>query len=179
MFDTRQTPATAPRKSFHRRLLAAGLTLALAAGAASTTWAQGRPMGPEAMMGDPVPIGRIADHLLKRLDMTEAQRTQVRQIAQAAAADVKPLHEAGRALREQGLQLMAAPTLDGAAAEALRQQMQTQHDQASKRMLQALLDIGRVLTPEQRVALAERMKQRQEAMRERSPRGPRPAEQKG
>ena len=34
MFDTRQTPATVPRKSFHRRLLAAGLTLALTAVAA-------------------------------------------------------------------------------------------------------------------------------------------------
>ena len=41
------------------------------------------------------------------------------------------------------------------------------HEQASKRMLQAMLDAGKVLTPEQRAKLAERMKQRGEIMRER------------
>ena len=35
--------------------------------------------------------------------------------------------------------------------------MLAQHDQASKRTLQAMLDVSRVLTPEQRKALAERM----------------------
>ena len=179
MFDTPQAVVTAPRKTLRRRLLAAGLTLALAAGAANAAWAQGGPGGPDAMLGDPAHIGRMADHLLKGLDVSEAQRTQVRQIAQAAAADMKPQQEARRALRDKSLQLMAAPTLDAAAAEALRQQMLAQHDAASKRMLQAMLDIGRVLTPEQRVALADRMKQRQEAKREHPPRGPRPAEQKG
>ena len=34
-------------------------------------------------------------------------------------------------------------------------------------MLQAMLDAGKVLTPEQRAKLAERMKQRGEIMRER------------
>ncbi len=187
MHETLQTVVTAPRKTFQRRLFAAGLSLALAAGAASPGFAQsGSPGppgsgldGPDAMMGDPAHLGRMADHLLKGLDVSEAQRTQVRQIAQAAVADMKPQQEARRALHEKSLQLMAAPTLDAAAAEALRQQMLAQRDQASKRMLQAMLDIGRVLTPEQRVALAERMKQRHEAQREHMPRGPRPAEQKG
>ena len=182
MHETLQTVATAPRNTFQRRMFAAALTLALAAGAASPGWAQSGPPGSggaDATMGDPAHLGRLADHLLKGLDVSDAQRTQVRQIAQAAAADMKPQQEARRALRDKSLQLMAAPTLDAAAAEALRQQMLAQHDAASKRMLQAMLDIGRVLTPEQRVALADRMKQRQEAKREHPPRGPRPAEQKG
>ena len=42
--------------------------------------------------------------------------------------------------------------------------MMAQHDQASKRMLQAMLDISRVLTPEQRQQLAAKMKQRHEMM---------------
>ena len=73
---------------------------------------------------------------------------------------MKAQREAGRALREQGLQLFTQPTVDATAAEALRQQMLAQHDQASKRMLQAMLDVAKVLTPEQRAQLAERMKQR-------------------
>ena len=61
----------------------------------------------------------------------------------------------------------AAPNVDAAAAESLRQQMLQQHDQASRRMLQAMLDVSKVLTPEQRVKLGERMKQRADTMRER------------
>ena len=92
--------------------------------------------------------------------MTDAQRTQILQIAQTAATDMKAQHEAGRALRERGLQILAAPTVDAAAAEVLRQQMMVQFDQSSKRMLQAMIEIGAVLTPEQRVKFAEAMKQR-------------------
>jgi Spy/CpxP family protein refolding chaperone len=60
--------------------------------------------------------------------------------------------------------VFTAPTVDANAAEQLRQQMLAQHDQASKRMLQAMLDISRVLTPEQRQQLAQKMKQRHEMM---------------
>jgi len=45
--------------------------------------------------------------------------------------------------------------------------MLAQHDQASKRVLQAMLDASKVLTPEQRAKLGERMKQRRAAMQER------------
>jgi periplasmic protein CpxP/Spy len=45
-----------------------------------------------------------------------------------------------------------------------------QHDQTSRRMLQAMLDASKVLTPEQRAKIAERMKQRGDMMRERAQR---------
>ena len=61
--------------------------------------------------------------------------------------------------------LMAAPQVDAAAAEALRQQLQARRDVASKRQLQAMLDVGAVLTPEQRQKLADRMKSRQDMMK--------------
>jgi len=60
--------------------------------------------------------------------------------------------------------LFAQPTVDARAVEALRQQMVQQHDQSSRRWMQALLDASAVLTPEQRQQLAERMKQRRELM---------------
>ena len=62
------------------------------------------------------------------------------------------------------MELFRQPTVDANAAEALRQQMLQQHDQASRRMLQAMLDVSRVLTPEQRAQLAQRMQQRREMM---------------
>jgi Spy/CpxP family protein refolding chaperone len=118
-------------------------------------------------MGSPEHMGRMVDHMLDGLNATDAQRAQVKQIAQAAAADLKGQREAGRALREKSLQLFSAPTVDAAAAESVRQQMLAQHDTASRRMLQAMLDISRVLTPEQRAKIGEQMKQRSEMMRER------------
>jgi periplasmic protein CpxP/Spy len=132
------------------------------------------------MFGGPLEnMGRGIDRLLDGLGVSDAQREQIKQIATAAAADLKAQREAGRALHDKGVEIFAAPTVDAAAAESLRQQMLAQHDQASKRTLQAMLDISKILTPEQRAKLAERIKQRQAAMQDRMQRmqhehGPRP-----
>src|SRR5207342_3195701 len=115
----------------------------------------------------PEHVGRAIDHLLDGLGATDAQRAQIRQIAIAAASDLKAQRDAARPLRDKGMQIFAAPTVDAAAAESLRQQMTAQHGEASKRVLQAMLDVSKVLTPEQRAKMVERMTQRQAAMQER------------
>ncbi|MEP7099117.1 MAG: Spy/CpxP family protein refolding chaperone [Burkholderiales bacterium] len=171
------------------RLMAVSVFVVAAAGAAVSAHAQDRhgPGGPGMMVfgGPPEHVGRAVDHMLDGLNASAAQRTQIKQIAMAAAADLKTQRDAGRALREKGLQIFAAPTVDAGAAEALRQQMSAQQDQGSKRMLQAMLDVAKVLTPEQRAKIGERMKERQAIMQdrmqrmhqERAPRGARPASQ--
>ena len=60
--------------------------------------------------------------------------------------------------------MFAQPNVDARALETLRQQMVAQHDQASKRKLQVMLDVSRVLTPEQRKTMAERLDKRQAMM---------------
>jgi Spy/CpxP family protein refolding chaperone len=110
--------------------------------------------------GAPEHLGRMIDHMLDGVSASDAQRSQIKQITQAAAADLKGQREAARGSREKAAQVFAAPNVDAAAAEALRQQLLAQHDQSSRRMLQAMLDISSVLTPEQRAKLAERFKQR-------------------
>ena len=117
--------------------------------------------------GPPERMGRHIDHMLDGLSATDAQRSQIKQIAMAAAADLRAQREAGKGLRERSLQIFTAPNVDAAAAESVRQQLQSQHDQASRRTLQAMLDVSRVLTPDQRAKLGERMKQRGAAMQER------------
>jgi Spy/CpxP family protein refolding chaperone len=156
-----------------------GLALAVAGGA----YAQGGP-GPgradHGAMTGPGPGAAMHGHgpmegpggmfqgmlmrMLERGNATPEQRKQVEQILQASAADLRAQHEAGRALREQALALFAQPTVDAAAVEALRQKQLAQHDAASKRMTAAMLDISRVLTPEQRKQMAEQMAQRREMM---------------
>lgn len=105
--------------------------------------------------------GRGLERMLKDVKATDAQRTQIQKIADSARTDIQKLHEGSGKLHEQGLAILAQPTVDAAAAEKVRQQMLAQHDQVSKRMLTALLDISKVLTPEQRATLAARMKEHQ------------------
>jgi len=149
------------------RLFGGALLVAVLGGAALAAWAQSGPGGPGmhggGMMGMPMQ-GRMLEHMLDSVNATPDQRAQIKQIATAAAADMKAQHEAGRALHQQAATLFTQPVVDAKAAEALRVQMMQQHDQASRRMLQVMLDVSRVLTPEQRKQLADQMAQRQSMM---------------
>jgi protein CpxP len=116
------------------------------------------PFGPGLFGGPPERIERGVDRMLDGVQATDAQRAQVKQIALAAAQDLKAQRSAGRGLFERNMQLFAAPVVDANAAEQVRQQMLSQHDQSSGRMLQAMLEISQVLSPEQRATLAKRMK---------------------
>ena len=155
------------------RWMLAGLALSLAAGVSQAAWeghhGPGGDGGGPMMAASPERMGRMVDRLLDEAGASQAQRSQVQQIMQAAAADLKPQHEAGRALRDQQMGLFAQPTVDAVAVEQLRQKMLAHHDQVSRRMTQALLDISRVLTPEQRAKLAERMKARGDGPRRQRP----------
>jgi Spy/CpxP family protein refolding chaperone len=116
------------------------------------------PFGPGLFGGPPERIERGVDRMLDGVQATDAQRAQVKQIALAAAQDLKAQRSAGRGLFERNMLLFAAPVVDANAAEQVRQQMLSQHDQSSGRMLQAMLEISQVLSPEQRATLAKRMK---------------------
>jgi periplasmic protein CpxP/Spy len=127
-------------------------------------------MGGGSMMmfrGSPEHMGRMIDHMLDGLNASDAQRAQIKQIAVAAATDLKAQAQSGKALRQRAMQAFTAPTVDAAAVEQVRQQMLQQHDQMSRRMTQAMLDVARVLTPEQRARLGERMRDRQARMEDR------------
>jgi len=163
------------RNPLHR-LGAATLLLALAG--ATATLAQAQPMRGGSMGMGMEGCGYHAGHpgrggpdgamfperMLDSVGASAEQKTRVRDIFKAAQADMAQMRQAGQGQHQQMMQLMAAPQVDAAAAEALRQQQLARHDAASKRMLQATLDASAVLTPEQRQKLAEQMKSRQEMM---------------
>lgn len=124
----------------------------------------GRGMPPGGMGLFPMGGPRL-DRLLDEVKATDAQRTQIKVLAKAAEADLKPMHEQQRALHEQTLALFTQPQVDAAAAEKLRQQALAGHDALSKRMLQLALDASKVLTPEQRIALATKVQKRHDGMK--------------
>ena len=125
----------------------------------------GGPMGEMGDMGGgpgmPMMGGRHGERMLDAIGATADQKAQLRKIMDAARADMKPLHQTAQGLHKQMRTLLAQPTVDATALENLRQQLQANHDLVSKRMTQAMLESSRVLTPEQRKQLADRMEQRQ------------------
>ena len=104
--------------------------------------------------------GRMLDHV----KATPEQRVQIQKIMEGARTDMQAHREAGKGLRAQLMQAMTQPNIDANAVEQVRQRMLAHHDQASKRRMQAMVDAARVLTPEQRRQLAERMSQRRDMM---------------
>ena len=116
-------------------------------------------------MGDARHLDRLLGDTHK---LTDAQRTQIRDIQTQARADLKTLHEQDRTPMPHGMSLLTEAKPDAAAAEKARQQMLARHDKVSQRMLKAQLDIANVLTPAQRAQLATAMKARQERMNERA-----------
>jgi Spy/CpxP family protein refolding chaperone len=163
------TPRTLmPSLSRPVQMLIATLMVAAAAGLAQPAHAQ--PMGP--MHGGPGGMhgggmgmdGAHMGHVLDAVKATPEQRTQIKAIMDGARNDLKAQQSAGRTLHQQMQAAFAQPTVDAAAVETLRQQITAQHDTASKRMTQALLDASKVLTPEQRKTLSDMMTKRQTMM---------------
>ena len=170
------------------RMVMIGMLVTLLAAVGVSAWAQPAPppdmdggpgmMGHHGMHGggmgggmmfggSPEHMGRAIDHMLDGLNASDAQRSQIKQIAAQAGADLKAQMAAGRGLRQRGMQIFTAPTVDADAAEQVRQQMLQQHDQMSRRMTQAMVAVANVLTPEQRAKVGERMKDRRTRMEER------------
>lgn len=158
--------AAQPSRSAAARLTATALLVAVLGSAALSAWAMpgGHGGGMHGGHGMGMMAGRGLDRMLDSVNATAEQRSQIKAIAESAKADLQGQREAGRASREQLRQLFAQPTVDANAVEALRAQMLQRHDQASRRITQAMLDISRVLTPEQRQQIAERMAQRRSMM---------------
>lgn len=180
-------PLRLPVPAAATRLALGSLLVAVAAAVALPAMAWGPDSGPgpaahhaahhggrgEAPAEGPLG-GRMLERLLDRVKATDTQRTEVRRIAEAAQKDLRAQHESARGEREAMMGLLAKPEIDPAAVEAQRRKELARHDQVSKRMTQAMVDIAKVLTPAQRAQVAEDMRQRADRMGERmGPRGER------
>lgn len=107
---------------------------------------------------------KMSGRMLELVKATPEQRAQIQKIMDGARTDMQARREAGQSLRAELMAAMAQPNIDAGAVEQIRQKMLAQHDQASKRRMQAVVDAARVLTPEQRKQLAERMSKRRDMM---------------
>jgi protein CpxP len=171
------TSRTLPAFTLSRgaRLIATGLFAAVLGTVTLTTFAQpGGGYGSGAMHGGMhgsggpgmgmMGGGRGMERMLDSVNASAEQRSQIKAIFERARTDMQAQHETGRALRQQMMALFTQPVVDANAVEALRQQSMQHHEQASRRMTQAMVEASRVLSPEQRKQVADQAAKRSEMM---------------
>jgi Spy/CpxP family protein refolding chaperone len=143
-------------------LAGAGLTVGVGVLAA-----QGMGMMSHGMMmnssATPAEVSAHVDHMLKHLyveiDATPAQQAQIGPLVQQAVTDLLPLRSQLSTQHNQFITALTQTTVDRNSLEAAREAHLQLADQASKRIVQLLGDVGNVLTPTQRQALANHLQQ--------------------
>lgn len=144
--------------------IVAGGVAVLALAGIGAAGAMGGGMGPHMMEIGMKHGGHFAGRGLGRalgaVDASAEQEDRIWAIIDGARAELRPLMREFRDTRAAVMELMAAPTVDRAAAEKLRAERIAAIDEASKKMTAAALDAAEVLTPEQRAKLVEHMKER-------------------
>jgi protein CpxP len=109
----------------------------------------------------PAEVSAHVDHVLKHLyveiDATDAQKAQIGPLVKQAVNDLLPLHSQLKSAHTLAVQGLTQATVDRVALESARVQHLQLADQASKRIVQLIGDVGEVLTPAQRNSLATHM----------------------
>lgn len=144
---------------FNRQTVAAfllGSTLVVGVGAFAVERHMG---GTHAAIDAGAHMDRMLKHLYVEVDATDAQKAKIEPLVKAAMADIKPLHQQVHQLHAQLIEQMSAATIDRTALETTRANGLALADQASKRIVQLLADVGDTLTPAQRQKLAEHLSQ--------------------
>ncbi|MEZ5810594.1 MAG: Spy/CpxP family protein refolding chaperone [Rhizobiaceae bacterium] len=104
-------------------------------------------------------ITRMVRHVAIEIDATDVQSEKITALLTAVAKDLKPVRDQMRAAGEQVHELLLAETIDRQALERVRTERLAEADRISKNLVNALADVGDVLTAEQRKVLDERIKQ--------------------
>lgn len=151
------------RPSAMRTRLAAALGGVILACAAGSAFAQpaNPPAPPEGhgapMAGRPGPHPgenfRFGRQLLQALNLTDAQKAQLRAIAEKTRDETMPLHQQTRELHEQFQAELAKPQLDEKRISDLQTRELAMGDQIARRMSDARVQSAAVLTAEQRATL--------------------------
>jgi protein CpxP len=143
----------------------AGLVAGLGAVAQATGMGMGAMHHGMALSADasPADVSAHVDHMLKHLyveiDATAAQQAQIGPLVQQAVTDLLPLRSQLKTGHDQFVTALTQTTVDRNALETARASHLQLADQASKRIVQLLGDVGNVLTPAQRQALATHLQQ--------------------
>ena len=140
------------------RLLAAGLALMLVAAVAVSQTVQRVNMHREGMR-EGLPF--FALH-----DLSEAQRSQIKQIFESSKSTMKPLWQQERQSHEAIIQLITSGSFDEAKAQAIANQGAQTHAQLEVEHAKLESQAYQVLTAEQKTELAQIMARHEQRMQE-------------
>lgn len=143
------------------RLAALGIpALAICGAFATTALARG---GEHGLGGAPNEqkverfMQRRLERMMDHVNATPAQETQIKAVFAKHKDKIKALHQDKRQLHEASRAVLTAPTIDAAAIEGVRTKMVAQADKASRVFAEMALQVGQILTQEQRQQMAEHM----------------------
>jgi Spy/CpxP family protein refolding chaperone len=115
------------------------------------------------MSGSPGDMAAHVDHMLQHLYVevgaSDAQKAQIDPLVKQAMSDLMPLHSQGQTAHTQFIQAFTQSAIDRDSLEEAREAHLQLADQASRRFVQLLADVGSVLTPAQRQKLADHLEQ--------------------
>jgi Spy/CpxP family protein refolding chaperone len=143
----------------------AGAAVAVAVGVSAQVAAMGAWHHGSMMDGthSAAEVNAHVDHMLKHfyveIDATDAQKAQIGPLVKQAVNDLLPLHTQAHTAHQHALDALTQATLDRGALEAARVEHLQLADQASKRLVQLMGDVGDVLTPTQRKAFSDHLQQ--------------------
>lgn len=152
-----------------RRYAVAGLIATAAVGGGAAAFAHGGPGGWHGRPGwhdnaDPAAMQKRTEGMVRMMladvNATPQQEQRIAQIMSATMTELRPLRQQHMEARKRVMELLAQPVVDRQALESIRAQELAAAEQASRRITQSVADVAEVLTPEQRVKLAERMRGR-------------------
>jgi len=98
--------------------------------------------------------GRL-DHLLDRVDATDAQRVQAARITEHTAPELFALHEQGQTLREQLKAALLADDIDQAKVRSLGEEIEATVGQATRVGIESMGALAAVLDKSQRKQVGE------------------------
>jgi len=107
--------------------------------------------------------------LLSAAGVTAQQREQMRALQKQSWDKMRPEIEQMRSLMQQRMKLLAAPTIDRGALEALRDKQMALADQISRERTQTQYEMAQILSAEQRAKLYALMQQRMERWQQHGP----------
>lgn len=136
---------------------ALGLALALAI----PVWARHGSHG-HGWLGDGEFLEFMIERKLRHLDATETQREQILAITGDTRDAILALRDAGSSPREAFVDQLVSDPTHRAELEALRVEQLARMDEGSRILVEAIAQIGAILTPQQRAELAAMHRSRHE-----------------
>lgn len=99
------------------------------------------------------------DRVLTEVGASEDQKSKLKALVTSTVDEVRPDREARKAMRDEIIKLIEAPTIDRNAIEALRAKQMAQFEERSKTIAKAVADAAEILEPDQRRKLVEELKE--------------------